>query len=426
MDKKEREKQFDYWVLHKRFIFAVVLIVFLLHSAVIGSFSGAKESFFSSIGVFSVSWASGFFLLSIIRILLPKISTRRFFKVLAFIATIILSFRIVVDMMDAESLYAHSAFSFGFLFAVLSICELYYVKKKSDEPTKNAEKPKEIEMLYTNEQSVAIAKKVIEQTSVPAVKIKAIPESDTDSFAFEKKVCASRFGGLPYWEAGERYPTDSEGNPLYLLAQINFAELPHIPDFPTQGLLQFFIANDEDFGCSFSENQENWRVIFHEDFDAARAMSEKSLRSYGVRSCTDEDEDGDLPMTPLDGEFSLSFSEIKSPVNQSLYEFDDAFSKACKTLKYHFYDINNFTRLITNEANDILYADKTPLHQLGGYPYFSEDMDRPDGYVLLFQMDSDEGILWGKNSGVAHFLIPREDLLNLDFSHVFYTWDSIY
>ena len=236
---------------------------------------------------------------------------------------------------------------------------------------------------------------------------------------FENRVCCSKFGGLAYWEAGVRYPTDENGEPLYLLAQINFAEVPPVPDFPTSGLLQIFIAAGEDFGCTFDADQTNWSVIFRKDFDPIRAMSEKSLRSYGIRPCSEE---SDLAF-PLKCEFELSFEPLQSPVNQSIYEFDDAFVKALKTLKLRHYDTGSYTSVFTNEANDVLWADKT-YHQIGGYPYFSEDMDRPDGYVLLFQMDSDDCILWGKNKGLAHFLIPREDLLNLDFSNVFYTWDK--
>ena len=35
------------------------------------------------------------------------------------------------------------------------------------------------------------------------------------------------------------------GAPLYLLAQINFEQIPHIKDFPEKGLLQIFISGDD-------------------------------------------------------------------------------------------------------------------------------------------------------------------------------------
>ena len=36
------------------------------------------------------------------------------------------------------------------------------------------------------------------------------------------------------------------GAPLYLLAQINFEQIPHIKDFPEKGLLQIFISRSEE------------------------------------------------------------------------------------------------------------------------------------------------------------------------------------
>ena len=42
--------------------------------------------------------------------------------------------------------------------------------------------------------------------------------------------------------------------------------------------------------------------------------------------------------------------------------------------------------------------------------------------ILLFQLDSQDHILWG-DSGVGNFFISKEDLKNKDFSHVRYNWD---
>ena len=46
----EVEKRFDYWVLHKRVIFGVMLIVFLLHGVILGNLERAVKSFFLSLG----------------------------------------------------------------------------------------------------------------------------------------------------------------------------------------------------------------------------------------------------------------------------------------------------------------------------------------------------------------------------------------
>ena len=71
------------------------------------------------------------------------------------------------------------------------------------------------------------------------------------------------------------------------------------------------------------------------------------------------------------------------------------------------------------------------FHQLGGYPYFTQDDPRPGQYedfdTLLFQLDSDmpsggDLVLWG-DCGVGNFFINRDALKRRDFSKVLYNWD---
>ena len=38
----------------------------------------------------------------------------------------------------------------------------------------------------------------------------------------------SQLGGFPWWPAGRPWPVDASGAPLFLLAQINFAEAPPV------------------------------------------------------------------------------------------------------------------------------------------------------------------------------------------------------
>lgn len=55
----------------------------------------------------------------------------------------------------------------------------------------------------------------------------------------------SYLGGLiPYWPADFIYPRDEMGSPLAFLLQLNFADMPPLPDFPTEGLLQLFIESE--------------------------------------------------------------------------------------------------------------------------------------------------------------------------------------
>ncbi len=78
----------------------------------------------------------------------------------------------------------------------------------------------------------------------------------------------SKIGGLPYLPPDAEYPRNPYRQPLTLLAQINFAEMPPLPDFPTSGILQWFINLHGFFNCWGLDsknplNQDGFRVLYY-------------------------------------------------------------------------------------------------------------------------------------------------------------------
>ncbi|MCY7330504.1 MAG: DUF1963 domain-containing protein, partial [Saprospiraceae bacterium] len=71
----------------------------------------------------------------------------------------------------------------------------------------------------------------------------------------------SKVGGLPYLPKGMIFPTALDGRELFFLAQINFAEMPALPPFPREGMVQFYIQDDDLYGMDFDngENQDTFR-----------------------------------------------------------------------------------------------------------------------------------------------------------------------
>lgn len=59
----------------------------------------------------------------------------------------------------------------------------------------------------------------------------------------------SHIGGRVVWPASRPWPAGRDGQPLQFLAQLDFATLPPIPDFPEKGVLQFFIGSDDLYGA---------------------------------------------------------------------------------------------------------------------------------------------------------------------------------
>lgn len=68
----------------------------------------------------------------------------------------------------------------------------------------------------------------------PFIKIKAKTKDHL-------RLWQSKFGGLPYFPKEFQYPTDSNGQAMFLLAQINFSETPKLESFPKKGILQLYV-----------------------------------------------------------------------------------------------------------------------------------------------------------------------------------------
>lgn len=274
------------------------------------------------------------------------------------------------------------------------------------------EKTKNRKSILSDEEKQA--KKVLAQmkkdTATPIIKIK--PKK-----AKKLSLTASKFGGVPYWLPEMPYPVDNNGEKLALLAQIDLTELPSLPDFPTTGLLQFFISNDDLSGLDFDNrlSQKGWRVIYHASVNPN--ISEKEVLNLDIP----------LENMPLgDTQYQLSFDLGSQSMGLCDYRFEKLFKTTAEKLKIKFDEDDELLDLIEEEAYDKLH-NSTAGHHIGGYAFFTQDDPRSEEQlaehnILLLQIDSKNGILWG-DAGVGNFFITLDDLRKKDFSRVLYHWD---
>lgn len=239
----------------------------------------------------------------------------------------------------------------------------------------------------------------------------------------------SKFGGLPYWDSSKPYPTDENGNRLILLAQINLYEIDD-SRLPENGMLQFFISNDDMYGCDFDNQdvQKNFRVVYHEmvDYD----LTEEDLKPFNFPMATSDSE------MPLTREYAVSVTKKETFMDIFDYRFNDIATDVIKTkfgLEGFEVDVDIWEYLddISQHMDEMSFSSNG--HKIFGYPAFTQE--DPRGYneeyqyydTLLFQMDSDNideefCVIWG-DCGVANFFINHKDLENKDFSKILYNWD---
>ena len=266
----------------------------------------------------------------------------------------------------------------------------------------------------------AIVAEVKRRTETPCWKLTLQPEGPCG-------LLDSKVGGLPYWDPALPYPTDSQGNKMTLLAQLNFAQLGTEAPLPAQGLLQFFIGQDDVFGIDFDQpdSQKDFRVVYHPEPDPALTLEQIQALDLPTHveadCCTPVFQEAVFTaektvgyMGPEDGRFDALFREVVRAVTGEDIGEQNAYQ----------YLGDADCRCLNDQLNNT-------GHRLLGYPFFTQyDPREPDSPydTLLFQLDSDMAedrkdlVLWG-DCGVGNFFINREDLLRRDFSRILYNWD---
>lgn len=241
----------------------------------------------------------------------------------------------------------------------------------------------------------------------------------------------SRIGG-PVWLAdGEQWPQGKEERLLEFVAQLDFATMPSLPDYPDAGLLQLFVARDDLHGADFdAPDKSDVRLVWHPD----GALGGRTVPPPRLPKYADPDDDG-YSFTPFvddrvrdDGvvlcgrAMSLAPQSYSRPVERLCAKLGiDARARAVEPLL---------------DAND---EDRPrDCHHVGGHPTFvqndyrmdiaypPEERGKPspwrDHDRVLFQLTSRDGLQWG-DVGEANVMVRRADLLARDFSRAIFWWD---
>lgn len=220
----------------------------------------------------------------------------------------------------------------------------------------------------------------------------------------------SAIGGVPYWPLGMPYPKDEAGNYLTLLIQINWSEVPPFAPFPEHGILQIFVNDDGYYGMNPDDpfDQRNFRVVYHPEITPDQ---DQLLIDFSFLD--------DQPTGPLESRFKygLHFSLEEELIPHEDHRFD-------QLVGLDFF--KQFGEREWEVAREYRQVASGMGHKIGGYPFFTQQDPRPEKspLELLIQVDTDDEvrIMWG-DVGVANFFIHPDDLMNLNFSRVYYHWD---
>lgn len=238
----------------------------------------------------------------------------------------------------------------------------------------------------------------------------------------------SKFGGIPYITNDSDVPKDSNDMQLALLAQINCTELPENDLYPKEGLVQFWISRNENFGLN---NREDYRVKYIKETEDG-ITNEDVLNKYNLLNEDNNEEYS--PFNKKNTSFTLTFEKGMSSITSNDFQFEEV---ALQTIQELFpnEDVKDLYDDLEREVFDTLFkAFNGVNHAIGAYPTFTQwdprNPDEPSAYdITLLQVESqwrnnsnNAQIMWG-DSGVANFFINKEKLENLDFEDVLFNWD---
>ena len=248
-------------------------------------------------------------------------------------------------------------------------------------------------------------------------------------------VTVSKFGGVPYLPEGVDAPTNADGDPLGMIAQINCAELPDNDIYPKTGIVQFWLnLKDDQWGMNFDNPiaQDNTRVTYYPEVgapDTKAALPQIDWKDVG------------WPIYPENVELALSFEVIQQGDVILSEDFFDAFVEQWNSL-YPDQTIEELDELddLSDELVTDLFDDFAEFHKIGGKPIFVQNdprefEDNLKNYTVdLLTIVSEDvrdpresgnsrniEIMWG-DMGTANWLITPEQLAACDFSQVLFEW----
>lgn len=240
----------------------------------------------------------------------------------------------------------------------------------------------------------------------------------------------SKFGGLPYISTDADTPKDSNDNQLALLAQINCSDLPENDLYPKEGLLQFWISRNNEFGLG---NKKDYCVKYIKNIEDN--ITKKSILNK-YKLLDEENSEEYSPFSKKNTSFALKFEKGISTITSTDFLFEDI---ALKTIHELFPDENIedlYDDLERDVFNTLFKAFSGVDHAIGAYPTFTQwdprNPEEKDAYgITLLQVEShwdndsnSSGIMWG-DSGVANFFINKEKLEHLNFEDVLFNWDCL-
>lgn len=258
---------------------------------------------------------------------------------------------------------------------------------------------------------------IIEKYTVPSIKLTPV------GFGVANPL-STFFYGYPRYIDGD-IPTDSSGKQLRFMAQVNCKDLDGLPDFPTKGLLQFWVQGDEYRMFMDIKDPKAYQVVYIENTDNNNIDNVELDESLYTTDSADFPYIWKNDKTPDMNYMMTSSKELIRPNTSDIEVLLNLFINEYNRISGISIDNKSIPKSVINTLKDDDRLKPSWGNRIGGYPSFTQNppSGRTDSWeTLLLQLDSDKTVNWG-DSGIAGFYISHKDLINRDFRNINFYWD---
>ncbi len=243
----------------------------------------------------------------------------------------------------------------------------------------------------------------------------------------------TRIGGLPDLPAGMTYPTleDNTGQHLIFIGQLNCSELTPLQEYlPREGMLYFFIEDEESFACRVIYHPENTDLVSAselEDITLNLSDLDEPYRPFQVEAS---------PMVSLPAFYADDYwySLVDAPELANLQDYDhDDYESYSEQNQRDEVAKKLGKKGITAEWNKTFYADAH--HSINDYVFTQHESPQeqaalkfkgnPEDWMVLLKVHSDNNCgfnFW--DAGELFFVIHKSDLAKADFRNVYASIES--
>lgn len=220
------------------------------------------------------------------------------------------------------------------------------------------------------------------------------------------KLAMSKWNGLPDLPKDMQWPVDAEGNPLLFIGQINLQEVVEYDVeglLPKNGLLSFFITQNESFSGYKPSDKSRFKVLYTEDFsnlerkplpDGLFPDSDTKLMSFDSFVYYPVTYSDQFPDYELDEEETDRYTDLTTTQEHMLgypRQIQDSMECSCELIRQGF----------NLEETEVDYEDESLfLHK--------------DDWIPLLECEMEENLC----DSSIFFWIRKQDLANKDFDKV--------